>query len=726
MRGSLLFSAATAALLMFASGAAAQEADPPGDSSTQASFTGAAIESEISPGGDVDWYRMQVEQGQRYSFTLDGIANEDGVALDPMLGVYDAEGNQLAFNDDSNMSLNAALRFTPEQSGEIFVEARGFSEEGTGRYRLAATSASVPPDDAGNDAGTSARVTPGRPVTGELEYEGDVDWYRLSVRTGQRYRITLDGAEGADVPLGDPFLRVIDGEGIELAVGDDTEMGLNAAIELVPTSSGDVFVEARGYADAYAGVYTLNVAAERLPRDNLSGDRNTRGRIAVGESVDSSIDFPTDVDWHRVRLEGGQSYRFTLVGSGGSALGDPLLRVHGADGAELAMNDDGGGSLNSYLEFAAPSTGNYFLAAAAFADAGTGGYTLSALAGDVPGDASTDQTLSSGGDWRAGVLSPEGDRDWYRIDLEEGQAFRLSLEGAETGDPLGDPYLVLYGPDGAEVARDDDGGEGLNALLEYQAAVSGPHYAEARGFTGEAQGAYAIALVPGEIGDSADAADYLMAGPEGRSSVIGVDGDVDWFLVEMIEGRPYRFNLIGDPEGGLADPTLVLYDAQGAQVASDDDGGTGVNSYLTFMSATGGSYFAAVSSYGNTGTGRYWLSASDTDVPGNAYTDENLDSGGDDRISRIDMEGDRDSYRVGLEAGVTYMIEVNGHGDAPLADPVLAVLNEAEEQIASDDDSGDGRNARLRFSPEQSGTYTIQASGLGGSIGWYQISIVRQ
>jgi serralysin len=108
-------------------------------------------------------------------------------------------------------------------------------------------------------------------------------------------------------------------------------------------------------------------------------------------------------------------------------------------------------------------------------------------------------------------------------------------------------------------------------------------------------------------------------------------------------------------------------------------------------------------------------------------TDENLDSAnGDDRLSRIDMNGDEDNYRVQLEAGQTYTISVSGEGEAPLADPFVAVLNETEERVASDDDSGPGLDAQLRFRPEQSGTYYIQASGLGGSLGWYQISIVRQ
>lgn len=724
MRGKLFFSAATAALLMLAPSAVAQDGDPPGDASTQAQFTGAPVEGDISA-GDVDWYRMHVEHGQRYSFTLDGIPDAGGAALDPVLSIYDAEGNQLAFNDDSETSLNSALRFTPPQSGDVFVEARAYGEDQTGRYRLAASSAPIPADAVGNDATTRARATAGRPIAGQLEYEGDVDVYRFAARHGQRYHITLDAAEGQD-PLSDPLLRVVGRDGAELAMNDDGDAGLNSALDFTPQASGDVFIEARSYSDAYAGAYTLNISAERAPTDSIAADRNTRGRINIGQTIDGALDFAADHDWYRVRLEGGQSYRFTLSSSGDSALSDPYVRVLGPEGEELAADDDGGDGLNSYLEFTAPATGTYFVDAAAFADGGTGGYTLAARAGDVPADVSTDAVLSTDGDWRQGRLSPAGDRDWYRVNLTEGQAFRVNLENAQTPDGLGDPYLVLYGPDGAELARDDDSGEGLNAFLEYQATQTGAYYVEARGFSEDAQGAYVISLLAGEIGNSIDNADYLTPNTEGRVSTIGAEGDADWFMIEMIEGRPYRFNLMSMEEGGLADPLLTLYDSNGQQIAYDDDGGTGFNSYLTFMSPTGGTYFASVTSFGNTGTGRYWLGVSDMDVPGHLATDENFDSANDGRLSRIDMSGDLDNYRVQLEAGQTYTISVSGEGESPLADPFVAVLSENEERVASDDDSGPGLDAQLRFTPQQSGTYYIQASGLGGSIGWYQISIVRQ
>jgi hypothetical protein len=738
MKKKLWFGAAAAALMAFGlAPASAQDGDQAGDATTQATLSG-NVDGEISPAGDTDWFRLQVEQGQRYNLALAGLEGADGQALDPMLSVYDAQGNQLAFNDDANGSLNSALRYVPAQSGTVFVEARAFNSEATGRYRLGVSSEALPADDVGNDASTGGRVAVGRTVTGNIEYEGDFDWYRFSARTGNRYVVSLSGAgEGG---LGDPVLRVIDSEGNELAANDDSEGSLNSRLEFVPRANGNVFIEARGYGEGYSGRYELNVTAERLPHDSVGNATSTGGRIRVGQTVTNALDFPSDTDWYRIRLEQGQSYHFTLnSGEGDSALSDPMLALYDSSGAQIGMDDDGGDGLNSYLEFTAPTTGNYYVEARGFAEDASGGYTLTAHAGDVPASVETDASLSADGDYREGALAPASDRDWYRIDLTEGQSLRIGLDSATSGDALGDPLLVLYGPDGAEVSRDDDGGDGLNAFLEYTATAAGPHYVEARGFVDEASGRYVLSITPGEIGSTPDAAQPLQANGDPRTSFIGTPGDVDWFVVEMIEGRPYRINVEAAEPGALADPMLTLYDSTGTQVASDDDGGRGLNAYLSYASPTGGPYFVGVSSYGDEGTGRYQIRMADTDVPGHAYTDESLDAADDARASRIDMPGDVDVYRVTLEAGVTYQIEANAAGQNGLSNPFVAVIQEGAvetqdpavirdggQRVASNDDGGAGRNARLSFRPEAAGDYLIQVSGVGSATGDYEVKIVRQ
>ena len=89
---------------------------------------------------------------------------------------------------------------------------------------------------------------------------------------------------------------------------------------------------------------------------------------------------------------------------------------------------------------------SYYVEAAGYADQATGGYALSAIAGDIPPDASTDVSLSASGDYREGVLSPGGDRDWYRLDLAAGQPLRIALNNTETPDASGRSLHRLVRP----------------------------------------------------------------------------------------------------------------------------------------------------------------------------------------------------------------------------------------------------------------------------------------
>ncbi|MES1198971.1 MAG: PPC domain-containing protein [Pseudomonadota bacterium] len=740
MRGKWLFGAAFVALSSFGLGGAAlaqtAASDPAGDATTTARLTpGTPVSGSLTPAGDTDWFRLTVATGQMYAITLNGVGDDAAKLGDPLLILHGADGSELARNDDGPEGLNSLLRYVPQQGGDVFVEARGFGDDAAGAYTLSVTASAVPPDNAGNDVHTGGRIASGQSVNGGLEYGGDTDWFRVSVRPGQMYHFYLDGVGPDATKLADPLLVLHSANGEEISRNDDApapeghedQSTLNSRLDYVSTARGDLYIEARGFGDDATGAYTLRVESAALPPDDFSNATNTRGRVAVGQGQTGHIEYGGDVDWFRVPLTQGQTYRIQVKSAAGEgALADPTVRLLDSHGTEIATDDDSGDGFNAYLEFTAPTTGNYFVEAKAFDPTATGAYNVSVAAGDIPADTTTDASLSADGDTREGVISPAGDHDWYRMDMKAGQSVRVALDSS--GDNgVGDPMMVIHGPDGAELASDDDGGEGLNSWLEFTAPTAGTYYVEAKGFSDSATGGYSISVTAGEIPASADGAEALTPSSEGRTSIISPNDDVDWFSIELVEGRPYRFFVDGTEENGLADPLITLYDNEGHQVATDDDGGTGKNSYLYFASPTGGTYYAAVSAANHSGSGHYTIRASDTDVPGNTATDETLKADpSDDRVSRIEIVGDNDQYRVDLVANVHYEISVSGAGDSPLTDPFLTVLNSSGESVATDDDSGPGLDAKLTFTPTATDTYFLQASGLSGSTGGYKISIVRR
>ena len=101
---------------------------------------------------------------------------------------------------------------------------------------------------------------------------------------------------------------------------------------------------------------------------------------------------------------------------------------------------------------------------------------------------------------------------------------------------------------------------------------------------------------------------------------------------------------------------------------------------------------------------------------------------------KIAVEDDADWFKVTVEAGRTYQIDLEGQytGQGTVTDPILLGIydrNGAQIPHSWDDFGGGGDNARLYFQPEANGTYYISAtSGIadrGGenTTGTYRLSV---
>ena len=346
-----------------------------------------------------------------------------------------------------------------------------------------------------------ARRRRAAPSTGNIEYEGDIDWYRFSARTGNRYRDQRsNGARrrrrwatrccASSIAKATNWRRTTTREG-----------SLNSALEFIPRANGDVFIEARGYGDGYTGALRAQRHRRaRCRRDSIGNSTATRAaasasaKPSTARSTSRATPIGTASAWKQ-----GQSYRFTLNSARRQrrsairccALHDAGRR-RSRDGRRWRRRPELVSRIHRAIAPATTSSKR-----ARFAEGATGGYTLTARAGDVPGDAATDASAE-----RRRRLSRRRALARRRSRLVPRQSGRRPRHARRPGqhgrrrDALGDPYLVLYGPDGAEIARDDDGGEGLNAWLEYQATAAGAYYVEARGFIEDAEGRYALSITP--------------------------------------------------------------------------------------------------------------------------------------------------------------------------------------------------------------------------------------
>ncbi|MEZ4557453.1 MAG: pre-peptidase C-terminal domain-containing protein [Caldilineaceae bacterium] len=196
-----------------------------------------------------------------------------------------------------------------------------------------------------------------------------------------------------------------------------------------------------------------------------------------------------------------------------------------------------------------------------------------------------------------------------------------------------------------------------------------------------------------------------------------VAGDVDWLQFTVPTTGSYvveTSNL-----GANADTQLALFDATGALLAEDDDGGAGFASRLEFTGDAAADYFARVT-HARAGAGGaatdYTVSVrrqpgSDADKyePDNdAAAAPTIATDGTAQTHNFHVARDADWVRFTAQAGTTYAIETANLGAD--ADPFMELYDARLSQIAVDDDGGDGLAARLAFAAATGGVYFVRVT----------------
>ncbi|MEO2107166.1 MAG: PPC domain-containing protein, partial [Actinomycetota bacterium] len=199
-------------------------------------------------------------------------------------------------------------------------------------------------------------------------------------------------------------------------------------------------------------------------------DDMSMGESANGEITDAvpSVDFFFDA-------ASGAAVEISMVALADSL--DPVLRLYDPSGALVDENDDFdfSESRNSRISTTLPVDGQYRIEATSFAGT-TGPFEVTLTFPSVLTDSDE--------------LSEAVPEISYEYDGVAGQRIRIDMVGTNEQT---DPLLRLIGPDGSEVAQDDDGGEGLNARLEYTIEVPGTYTVVATAFA-SGYGPYEITL----------------------------------------------------------------------------------------------------------------------------------------------------------------------------------------------------------------------------------------
>ena len=712
---------------------------PAGTDTAGTVAVGGSATGEIDFEYDRDWFAVTLEAGKTYRFDLEGSTTSAGTLSDPYLrGLYDADGNLIrgTTNDDGGAGSNSRVAFTATANATYYVSA-GAHRSRTGTYTL---SVEEVPDDFTAGTGTAGTVAVGGSATGGIEFVGDRDWFAVTLEAGKTYRFDVEGSTTSAGTLSNTYLYgLYDAAGNLIAgtTNNNGGAGSNSRVVFTATANATYYVSAGAYGSR-TGTYRL--AVEEFTAD-LTAGTDTAGTVAVGGSATGEVELGGDRDWFAVTLEAGKSYWFDLEGSRTSAgtLSDPYLHgLYDAAGNLIAgtTNNDGGDHRNSRVTFTATADATYYVSAGGHR-ASVGTYTLSVE--EVPDDftagTGTAGTVAVGGS-ATGEIELGGDRDWFAVTLEAGKTYRFDLEGSATSaGTLYDTYLRgLYDAAGNLIAgtTSNDGGADRNSRVEFTATGNATYYVSA-GANGSSTGTYTLSVeeIPDDFTAGIDTAGTVAVGGSATGE-IELGGDRDWFAVTLDARKSYLFDLEGSPTsaGTLPDPYLSgIYDATGNLISgtTNNDGGTDSNSRVAFTATDDATYYVSAGAYGSR-RGTYTLSVSVTDDSTAGTDTAGTVAVGGSATGEIEFRGDRDWFAVTLDAGKTYLIDLEGSRTSAgtLFDPYLRGLYDAAGNRISgttNDDGGTGRNSRVAFTPTEDATYYVSAGAWGSRTGTYTLSV---
>ena len=343
------------------------------------------------------------------------------------------------------------------------------------------------------------------------------------------------------------------------------------------------------------------------------------------------------------------------------------------------------------------------------------------MADDFASSTTTTGVVTIGGS-TTGTIEIDGDQDWFRVSLVEGQVYQFLLNSTGGLSGLDDPVLGLYSASGSFLLEDDDGGVGRNSRIIYTATETGTYYLETQDFL-DGTGNYVLSatVIPDDFPATTATTGSVDIGGSAIGSIEFI-GDQDWFHVWLIEGQTYQLRLNSDIAPGLTDPYLTLYDASGSIIKANNNDVGSLNSLITFTATKTDIYYLGARANSG-GIGNYSISATlvSDDFPATAATTGVVPIGGS-AIGSIEISGDLDWFQVTLTAGKIYEFRLNAASESGLGDPRLFLYNSDGGLLAFNYDGDDGHNSRIIFTPSRSATYYLDAGDQYANTGDYIVS----
>ena len=558
----------------------------------------------IAPIGDSDTWTFSATKGDSIIIKVGRVTQTNN--FNPRIRLLNPASVQQALASSTSA---AEIAVTATNTGTFTVivdDAHGTSATGTYVLTLAKTGSPivVSPGDEGGP------MTNGVVHQGNLPV-GDLDLWNFTANAGDS--IVLKMGQTSDTNNFDPWIRLYGPDGALVASSTDTAA---AEVTIRATNSGTFLVVVANnpyYSDAAGGTYVLTLAKTGSPIVVSPGDEGgpmTNGVVHQGN-------LPVgDLDLWNFTANAGDSIVLKMGQTSDTNNFDPWIRLYGPDGALVASSTD---TAAAEVTIRATNSGTFLVVVANnpyYSDAAGGTYVLTlAKTGSPivvsPGD--------EGGPMTNGVVHqgnlPVGDLDLWNFTANAGDSIVLKM--GQTSDTNNfDPWIRLYGPDGALVASSTDTAaaevtiRATNSGTFLVVVANNPYYSDAAG------GTYVLTLA--KTGSPI----VVSPGDEGGPMTNGVVhqgnlpvGDLDLWNFAANAGDSIVLKMGQTSDTNNFDPWIRLYGPDGALVASSTDTAA---AEVTIRATNSGTFLVVVANnpyYSDAAGGTYVLTLAKTGSP---------------------------------------------------------------------------------------------------------------
>tara|TARA_R110002050_G_scaffold2447_2_gene14138 strand:- start:307 stop:4377 length:4071 start_codon:yes stop_codon:yes gene_type:complete len=596
----------------------------------------------IFPANDVDQYHFTT--GEEFTFTIKS-TNEDLVKdFDTKLTLLDGSLTELA------TSVTGSITYSPSEVAQFILRVEAVNSGEVGFYSVNGGEPFVE-EESNNEFATATNIVLDQLYEASLTPD-DVDFFKVDLKAGTLYSFrSIDNNTGSALTV--EFFDTIDGITLldESGWADNYDGNFKIA-NIVPQTDKTYYIKISGNPGDYKILSRSNnqfaALIDKHEPDNSIAEASTQTAYLMdgtdkmyAQFAPDSARYYGDTDFFRLELKSGMNLVAEAKPVGGATASsadvnfwnkdnDTKIYLYAADGTEVASNDDGGNEWYSKIEFTATEDAVYYLQVANSRGIGSGDdrsqrrgdYILNVAASYEESESNNTfaeaNTLGDGG-FVSATFADETDIDIFKVSLEAGRIYHIRTSKEEGDDTV--IGAEFYAADATSTNLYADGSgfnnryDGDNIKINFLPETSGDFYLKLTAPAGSVERAYKVYMKSNDISDIKTASepnntieeasaldlhptngeffDYMLY----NSEVEGFYDDLDYYKVEAVAGD----TLIGEtaPVNGEFwsrdfDAYMYLYDAEGNELASNDDGGYGWHSRIQFPVTTSGTYYFLV------------------------------------------------------------------------------------------------------------------------------------